>query len=179
MLWFSNKLILAELEKQSKQLELLFKCIQVIDFKVTLPEPVSVFCVSQEGVFIMGTKVKVFLYEVAINAVPEDSDAVQQELKLEGVYQDPENLTVDQVIVTGPEATTQTFKAADTKEVKLSLSYVDDVGNRSLLPQEVIWTVEDQIGPVVPEGAIGSVIQKDQEMIELPDVEPDPEPEPE
>ena len=179
MFWFSDKRILDKLKKLSKQVELLYERLQVIDFKVTVPKSVVVFCVSQERVSIMGTSVKVFTYKVELAAVPEGNDAIAQELQMKGVFVDVDNTVVEQVIRTGPEATTQIFKAKEGSQVTLELYYEDDDSNKSLLPQKVEWIVRDLIAPKVPEGAITSVVQKDQEMVEIPDLEPEPEPDPE
>lgn len=106
-----------------------------------------------ERVSIMGTSVKVFTYEVAVAAVPEGNNAIAQELQMKGVFVDVDNMVIEQIIRTGPEATTQIFKVKAGSQVTLKVYYEDDEGN--LLPRN---------------GAITSVVQKDQEMVELSDV---------
>ena len=147
------------------------KRLREINFRLRKPEPINVQCVLQEKVTVMGVVVKVFTYEVSLAAVPEDSDAIAQVLAASGVFVDVENTAVDTLDEVGPEANVVMVKGVEGNQVSLVLSYKDEVGNISTVPQTVEFVVVDGIAPDVPEGAM-TVAQVAQETVELPDVEP-------
>jgi len=144
--------------------------LRFVRFRFTKPESFTIVEVTQEEVFIMGTTVDVFGYEIQLAAVPENNDAVEQKVDLTGIFKDAENTSViDTIVGLGREPQTLSIKAMEDETVSVSLRYVDANSNVSE-PEVVEFTVEDGIAPEVPIDAM-TITQTMQETVELPDEE--------
>jgi hypothetical protein len=148
------------------------KNVELIIFRLSLPEEFGVKLLSQEEKTVMGTIVQVFTYELNIVAAKPGVD--KQTLTCENIFQDVNNPETVYVEEFSPEAKTVQIKAIEGKTVTISLVYADDDNNKSE-PRSVTFLVEDKVSPEAPDIDALSITQLPiQEEFELPEVEPVP-----